>query len=183
MNTELNLWLLTYGSCPANTGGSICPSARWEGTTRCVVLEHSCSDLLTAKSEQKLLLWKQQWGVLQSCTVLRLATPHQVTVHKSGSIYVFSTYRSENGNDVSFFGFPSTPVSFNPLTLLISLAACSFLTNETSFLSVSNQFFIPIAGLKMLQVSAWITRRQKTSQISCLFTVGLISSPLASKTH
>lgn len=33
MNTELNLWLLTYGSCPANTGGSICPSARWEGAT------------------------------------------------------------------------------------------------------------------------------------------------------
>lgn len=183
MNVELNLWHFTYGSCPANTGGSICPSVRWEGTAHCVVLEHSCSDLLTAKSEQMALLWKQQWGVRQSCTALRLATPHQVTVQKPGSIHVFSTYRSENGNVFSFFDFPSTPISFNPLTLLISFAASSFLTNKTSFLSGSNQFSIPIAGLKMLQVSAWITRRQKTSQISCLFTVGLISSPLASKTH
>lgn len=136
---------------------------------------------LKAVDYDVLLLQKQHWGMWQSCTSLQLATSHQEMMQKPGSIHIFSTYTSKNGSGVLFFDFPSALICFNPLTLLTSLTANSFFTNETSVLSGSSQFSVPVAGLKMLQVSAWITRRQKTSQISCLFMVGLISSPLEAK--
>lgn len=184
MNTEPSLFPFSCESSPANTGGTICPRYQvGRNCAWCCFRALVCSDLLTAESVRVMLLWKQQRGALQSSTALRLAAPHQVAIERSGRIHIFSSaYTRENGNDVLFFALLLALICFNSSTLFSSLTGSSFLVDKT-FLSRSSQFSILIAQLKMLQVSAWITRRQKTSQISWLFTVGLIPSPLASKIH
>lgn len=136
MNIEPNLFPSTHEISPANTEATICPRQQVGGNcTWCQVRALVCSDLLTAESVRVVLLRKQQRGVLQASTALRLAAPCQV-IQKSGRIHIFSSARTrDNGNDVLFFALLLALICFNSSTLLSSLIASSFLKNKTSFLS------------------------------------------------
>lgn len=173
-NIQQNLFPFTHASSPASTERTICPRF-WVGRN-CTLCCFRAFMLRFAPSKIDRV------DVVMKAAV-RLAASYRVMIQKSWRSHIFSSYTRESGNHILFFAFLLAQLFFNSSTLLNSLTASSFLINKTRFLSWSSKFSILIAGLKMLQVSAWIIRRQKTSQISWLFTVGLISNPLASKTH
>lgn len=174
VNIQQNLFLFTHASSPASTGGIICPRF-WVGRN-CTQCCFRAFMLRFAPSRINVV------DVVMKAAV-RLAASHEVMIQKSGGSHVFFSYTRETGNYILFFAFLLAQLFLNSSALLSSLTASSFFINKTRFLSWSSQVSELIAGFKMLQVSAWITRRQKTSPISWLFTGGLISNPLSSKTH
>lgn len=161
------------------------PGTKWEGIAPSAVSKHLYAQVCSQQNQCGLCCYESSSKECCSSAQLWAWLPltKQWYRNQEGFTFFSSTYTRENGNDILFFALLLTLICFNFSILLSSLIASSFLLNKTLFLSQSSQFSVSIAGLKLLQVSAWITRRQKTSQVSWPFTVRLISSPLTSKTH